>query len=521
MSWKLKRVLLSLLAVALFVGVALAQRGLNADRDRLGLTRVAPLDNAPPVLAFTTVALGGFRGLISNALWIRANDLQEQDKFFEMVQLADWITKLEPHFVQVWVNQAWNMAYNISVKFKETRPGEYPDRWRWVKRGIELLRDEGLRYNPNEIFLYRELGWFFQHKMGQDLDDANMYYKQEWARELKQVFGDGTPNLDELANPQTDDARARAKIMREKFKMDPVFVKQVDVRDGPLEWRLPEAHAIYWASMGLKKAAENPTKVNKDDFITLRRVIYQSLQLSFHRGRLVKDPFVKGFELAPNLPIIGKANAAYERAIEEDEKMRDNIKRAHRNLLRDIVYVLYGYGRNEESARWYKYLAEKYPDQNLIDGDTNSLPRNLTYDQYSIARLLEHVGETDKKRVTGIIEGLLANSYRSLAIGEDEASAGYFLKARGVYDYYQKKVSQNPENIARIGLAPFDDMKVSVRDDMLDPTSGFPPEARAIIRQKLGLGPEAAPATGTNAPPENLTPPSTNAPSPPSGATGK
>ena len=80
------------------------------------------------MLAFTTVALGGFRGLISNALWIRANDLQDEDKFFEMAQLADWITKLEPHFVQVWLVQAWNMAYNISVKFKD-----YPDRWRWVR----------------------------------------------------------------------------------------------------------------------------------------------------------------------------------------------------------------------------------------------------------------------------------------------------------------------------------------------------------------------------------------------------
>jgi hypothetical protein len=109
-------------------------------------------------------------------LWIRANDLQQDDKFFEAAQLADWITDLEPHFTQVWLFQAWNMAYNISVKFKD-----FPDRWRWVERGIELLRDDGLRYNPNDVLIYRELAWFFQHKMGQNLDDANMYYKQQWA----------------------------------------------------------------------------------------------------------------------------------------------------------------------------------------------------------------------------------------------------------------------------------------------------------------------------------------------------
>jgi hypothetical protein len=94
---------LQLLAVAavLLIAVSFLQRQLNRQRAVLGLTRVAPLENAPPVLAFTTVALGGFRGLIANALWIRANDLQQEDKFFEQVQLSDWITKLEPSFVQV------------------------------------------------------------------------------------------------------------------------------------------------------------------------------------------------------------------------------------------------------------------------------------------------------------------------------------------------------------------------------------------------------------------------------------
>src|SRR5439155_8362910 len=145
MNPRLKKILLLLLAALLLTGVSQVQKELNRERDRLGLTRVQPLENAPPVLAFTTVALGGFRGLISNALWIRASDLQDEDKFFEMAQLADWITKLEPHYVQVWLVQAWNMAYNISVKFKD-----YPDRWRWRKRGIELLRDDGLRFNPNE-----------------------------------------------------------------------------------------------------------------------------------------------------------------------------------------------------------------------------------------------------------------------------------------------------------------------------------------------------------------------------------
>ncbi len=187
MNRRLKKIVLLLLAAALVFGAGRLQSSLNRDRDTLGLTRTAVLDNAPPALAFTTVALGGFRGLISNFLWIRANDLQQDDKFFEAAQLADWITKLEPTFTQVWLFQAWNMAYNISVKFKENKPADengpadYTDRWHWVERGMELLRDDGLRYNPNSLLIYRELGWFFQHKIGQNLDDGNMFYKSQWA----------------------------------------------------------------------------------------------------------------------------------------------------------------------------------------------------------------------------------------------------------------------------------------------------------------------------------------------------
>jgi hypothetical protein len=497
MSHKLKPFLLALLAVVLLAGAGQAQRGLNRDRDRLGLTRVTPLENAPPVLAFTTVALGGFRGLISNALWMRMNDLQDQDKFFEMVQLADWITKLEPHFAQVWVNQAWNMSYNISVKFKD-----FADRWRWVQRGIELVRDEGLKYNPNEILLYRELAWHFQHKMGQDMDDANRYYKQQWANQMATVFGKKTPNLDEFLNPTTDDARARLTLLTNKFKMDPKFMKEVDERYGPLEWRLPEAHSIYWAAAGLKRAEANPTKVNPDDLLTLRRAIYQSMLLSFHRGRMVANLHAKRFEMAPNLALIPKVNAAYEESMADDAKNRDHIAKAHRNFLRDAVYFLYGYNRMAEAARWYKYLADKYPNQNVLS-DPASIPSKVPFDEYAVARLQEDIGETDFKRVTSALEGLLVSSFTNLALDEDDRAAGFKLMARKIYDRYEAKTKISKE---RVGLAPFGDLEKEALRRVLDSEQGLPLEARAIIRTKLGMGaepprpepsPTAAPASGT------------------------
>ena len=495
MSARVKKGLLVLLAAALLLGVSFVQASLNRERDQLDLTRIQHLENAPPVLAFTTVALGGFRGLISNALWMRASDLQDDDKFFEMAQLADWITKLEPRFVQVWIHQAWNMAYNISVKFKD-----YPDRWRWVERGIELLRDDGLRYNPNAVLIYRELAWLFQHKLGENLDDANMHYKQEWSKEMAVVFGKKTPDLEELIHPQTADQTNRARLLVEKYKMDPAFMKEVNQNYGPLEWRLPEAHAIYWAALGLKQAKANPNKVTQDELITLWRVIYQSMQLSFYRGRLVTNPFFRAFEFGPNLDIIPKTSAAYEQAAQEDEKNPDHILSAHRNFLRSAVYFLYEYNRVADAAYWFAYLGKKYPDKPLLDGKPDSLPANVTLLEYVLSQIGTDINETSRNRVQAAIEGMFRNAYDSLVLGEEDHYAGYKLMARRTWEVYQNKITD--ERRAAIGLRPLEDIDQEILRRFLNPEGDIPLEVRAVLRAKLGLPPETVgPTAGTNAPP--------------------
>ncbi len=154
---------------------------INAQRQTLKLVINPPTENMPPSLAFATVAMGAFRGLVVDILWMRADKLKEEGQFFDARQLAEWITKLQPRFAAVWEFHAWNMAYNISVAIPATQPEQ---RWRWVKNGYELLRDEGIPLNPKSIQLYQELARIFQHKMGGLADDAQEYYKLQFAEEI-------------------------------------------------------------------------------------------------------------------------------------------------------------------------------------------------------------------------------------------------------------------------------------------------------------------------------------------------
>ena len=390
------------------------------------------------------------------------------------------------------------MAYNISVKFKD-----FPDRWRWLERGIELLRDDGLRYNPNDVLMYRELAWFFQHKMGQNLDDANLYYKQQWAKGMAPFFGANGTNFSELLQPQTAEAQAQAQLFTNKYKIDPVFAEKVNAEWGPLDWRLPEAHAIYWGALGLEKAKENPDKVKADDLITLRRIVYQSMLQAFYHGRFIANPFNKTYALGPNLGLIPKVNDAYETMMREDEKNSDHIAVAHRNFLRNAVYFLYEDNRVADAAKWFRYLGGKYPDKPIIDGNPESFPRNLTLDQYAVARVQEDVGDTSQERTTAVVQGLLARSYYELAIGQDDRHAGFKLLAGKVYERYQTEISRMKNNLQRIGLPPFADLNRAVLNQLLDPQQGAPYAMRAVIRSQLGMPGE------TNAPPMTV---STNPP---------
>ena len=478
---------LALLAVVMFTGVMQLQKRLNIARGEMGLTHLQPLENAPPLLALTTVALGGFRGLIADALWIRASQLQQDDKYFEMVQLADWITKLQPHMVHVWIVQAWNMAYNISVKFPEAS-----DRWRWVKSGIELLRDQALKYNPDEPLIYRELGWFYQHKIGANMDDAHKYYKEQLIREMHQALGgNGLPNYDALLHPKTPEETNRVQVLKEVYKLDPNTMKSVDDKYGPLDWRLPEAHAIYWATLGLQKSKDT-------NLIVLRRMIYQSMQLAFYRGTLTLDKVSDSYLLGPNLAIVPHANESYEEWLQIDAENRDNIMTAHKHFLEMLPYYYFLYNRPAEAEKWMKYVRKTYP---------GSIPENLSLEDYAIQQTAGDVGDTDQDRVTTILGGLIQKEYFALINDQDDSAANYDRMAQVVWKRYMASLRGKKADV-RIGLDPLPTLKRNVLARLLDPDTKLNPEAAKILRTKLGLRPGEIPKV--------FAPPSTNSvPRPP------
>jgi hypothetical protein len=164
-------------------GMVLPRLTDTSQRHMLRYTDVA-VEGAPPVVALGT-AIGALRGLIVDYLWIKIQLMKQEGLYYEVMADADLITKLQPRFSAVWAFHGHNMAYNISVAHNTEQ-----ERWEWVSAGIELVRNRGLRYNPNDLQLHRELAFWFSHKIEGVADDAHLYYKRELAREWHGLLGE-------------------------------------------------------------------------------------------------------------------------------------------------------------------------------------------------------------------------------------------------------------------------------------------------------------------------------------------
>jgi hypothetical protein len=425
-------IILLVAAVGLLWGAGRMHAPLREQRAKYHLDPPDSAGDAPPLLTFTTVALGGFRGILADLLWIRATRLQEEGQYFELVQLATWITRLEPHFTEAWAYHAWNLAYNISVLF-----GEPEDRWRWVRSGISLLRDEGLRDNPGEARLYRELGWLFQHKIGAAMDQAQLYYKEAWAREMASLFDGPAPDFKHL-RPEI-----RRRLL-EEYRLDPDLMRQVDERYGPLDWRLPQAHAVYWAWRGRPYATGF-------ERLACDRMIYQSLRDAFLQGHLAYDRDEGLFLTTPNLDLLPRLLQALEDfmvAHPQGSEIRD----AHRSVLEEAVLMFYTFHRNADAERLFDELKSRYPSEEPAAGFED---------------VVFHVYTAELEELSGPgLRGLIEKSaYQGLywrALGFEDRAAGYDQLAELCWQRYVAKFAGE-----QTGLLPLEEIRRQARERLL------------------------------------------------------
>ena len=525
---------LAVVGASLVVSGGLASAIANsAGRHQLTYADTAE-EGDPPEVALG-IAMGAFRGVFVNFLWYRANDLKEKGQYYEAMELARAITKLQPRFPQVWVFHAWNMAYNISVTTQT--PAE---RWQWVQAGIRLLRNEGIKANPNDLLLHKELAWIFLHKVAGITDESNQLYKRWLAEEWTVVLGDPPARspvdrdrqgaIDQYANwlqpivdaPDTiealsaadpvagellgriktitgderyldtlrryvshvamrrsiyrvqaersmgennkafaaliDDpkyakawpellAHMRKRVLIDDYNMEPPRMLRYTRKYGPIDWRHPAAHALYWSARGVEESLTRWTEENKRDFdfINADRVTIQALQELYRSGDVYFNYFdsiagaERPYQLAPN------ANFAesYGNVLAEvmNRSWADADKRPYRiyaagyeNFLKDAVRFFYRRGQMDLADKYYKELGT-FPGQNL-NNPYRDIVLSQPIDEFVLTELQEDRIRSSYVLVSEVVGALQGAYIGGLLGGDDELFRKNFEWAGQAHKYY-------------------------------------------------------------------------------------
>ena len=138
-------------------------------RSRYGLSQ-ANLGEVDPTSETMRFATLGLKNIAVTLLWDRANHYKKVEDWANLSATLEQMTKLQPNFYTVWDFQAHNLSYNTSVEFDD-----YRDRYAWVMKGIEFLR-QGIAYNAREPRLLGRMGWFIGQKIGKA--DEKVQYRR-------------------------------------------------------------------------------------------------------------------------------------------------------------------------------------------------------------------------------------------------------------------------------------------------------------------------------------------------------
>ncbi|MFM9996749.1 MAG: hypothetical protein ACKVU4_13230 [Phycisphaerales bacterium] len=534
----------------------------SAGRNKLAYTERAE-DSDPPQVSLG-IAMGAFRGLFVNWLWMRANALKEAGRYHEAIDLASAITKLQPRFAHVWVFHAWNMAYNISVA--TNTPSE---RWQWVQAGIRLLRDEGIPANPDDLLLHRELAYIYIHKIQGWMDDANWYYKRKFAQEWTVILGE-PPKADPLSrdrqkatdayavwfapivdapdspgevvrrqplakvivdrlrgiggvgagnvpatkwlewhavsaailrSPQRPIIEAsmaevdrevlrlvedpelapgwdallaflRRRVLIDQYHMEPDRMLRCIRRFGPIDWRHPAAHALYWSIRGGERAVSRVGVENKKDydFVNADRMAVHALQELWRSGEiyfdflgsmLVPEPSVPFYTVLPNLYFTDSYGDTMKElrrrsSFDETKDAYSYYSEGYENFLVDATRFYYRRGQRDVAQQYY-HTAATDPQFNLHTQD-RAQRFSKPLDEFIFDETREEYTRPDIARLE--VEGALQGAYIGGLLGGDgELFRAQFDFAKNVHRYFMAKQGRSSlmdKDMFRMELMPSD-----------------------------------------------------------------
>ncbi len=315
---------------------------------------------------------------------------------------------------------------------------------------------------------------------------------------LEDMFGKDSPRIRETYDPAVaaliNDPRhaeamphvlayLRRAVLEGTYRLETAFMLKLMEEHGPIDWRNPYAHGIYYSQKGVEIAGGLQTERNLDLLNVLRNTLHNLQDLSW-QGRVVFNPVEHRLNprYIPTLHPEPRIIPAYIRKMEETlaildaapekytESARDGIRRGFENYLHAAVRDTYLYGTVEEAQRHYNFLREKFSD--FTSEGENRFLYQKPLEEFVTTLVRREWGNPLNARI--FIEGFLLRGLTAgLAEGRADVWEHHLDLGKQMYDEYTKKRADTTVN------APLDRLRLQPYEQIIEDTV-----ARYVLDQR-------------------------------------
>jgi hypothetical protein len=276
----------------------------------------------------------------------------------------------------------------------------------------------------------------------------------------------------------------RRRAIAVDYNMEPARMYEYMELFGPLDWRHPSAHGLYWANTGTRMADELLNRKNIDLLNTYRQNIH-SIQDMMRMGRMVFDPITLHLDLLPDPRFIPKYELALNFARESLDKQpglnKQQVENAYaagfENFLHQAISFSYLYGDEKMAVEYYAKARKLYgsdPMARMRGTYSRTLP------EFVFSQFQDNADMSSVNRQ--FIDAMLQRAFTAgLANGRPDIFNRFVEMAKMGYDRQEKKgvAAPNAEQ-RRMSFLPFPELVASTYESYIA-TPGIPLDFRARV----------------------------------------
>ncbi len=255
----------------------------------------------------------------------------------------------------------------------------------------------------------------------------------------------------------------RARVLHKTYHMDPSFMLELMEEIGPLDWRHPASHGMYWTYLGDRVSEKLRHLDTKGlDLLNNYRQALHAAQALTHNGHVTFDPVSGYYSQLPDPRFI----ESYEKLLFEtpdrvttkylqESAAPESFMAGHENFLIWSIRLSYFYGNKEKASELYARVREMYSGE----GGDRMARYAQPLDEFVLSAVTEELGSLDDAR-SAVSNFVIQAIDEGLRNGRVELANRLFTQADRLHAWYDRKWEDPTPNAPRrrMGLPPFNQM---------------------------------------------------------------